>query len=621
MEVLCALADRPGEVISRQELIDQVWGVEHGADESLTRAVSLLRSVLNADAELHSVIETIPKRGYRLAAEVGAVTETPEEAKAPMVTAPAEEAAAPFVREPWRRDAEISPVRYVSALVVLAIIMLWTGVMIGRSSGAAGAVPEKSIAVLPFENLSGNAEQDYFSRGLSEEIRTLLTQLDELRVAGRAPPSVGATDGLDAQALGKKLRVSHVLTGSIRSDGSRIKVTADLIDTDSGYQVWTHGYDRLLSAQSLFDLQKDIATDVSGALSVSLNVQEPNRVLGSDTDSLEAYNYFLSAREADVFGMGDRGEVIALLKKALEIDPDYGAARVALAMNIGAQAWNASTPEEAGAYLEEGQAMAEDVVRQSPDLAQAYTALASFQALNGDWLEAGRDNRAALDRSPNLRVLHDQTIFLMRAGRIEEALSIAQRGQSADPLNPDRAATLAMAYALLGRHEAAQASLEHYWTLQLPPGDWDAYAWTIETQAPQTTESLMALCERLVKTDPSLRTLLAPVIEALPDEAAALDVVKAQFESGAGAHPNRFEILAAMAAQLGDPDLALRIWQHELGGTRLRLMRVWGPVYADMRRLPGFADLATEIGLPPYWREFGWPDRCRPSGASDFECF
>jgi TolB-like protein/DNA-binding winged helix-turn-helix (wHTH) protein len=374
MEVLCALADRPGEVISRQELIDQVWGVEHGADESLTRAISLLRSVLNTDKDLHSVIETIPKRGYRLAAEIAEVTEEAAASQAPAMTAAAEEPAPPFVREPWRRAAEISPVRYVSALVVLAFIMLWTGVMIGRSSSSAVAVPEKSIAVLPFENLSGNTEQDYFSRGLSEEIRTLLTQLDELKVAGRAPPSIGAGEGLDAQAIGKKLRVSHVLTGSIRSDSDRIKVSAELIDTESGYQVWSHGYDRLLSAQSLFDLQKDIATDVTGALSISLNVQEPNRILGSDTDSLEAYNYFLSAREADVFGMGDRSEMLALLNKAVELDPDYGAARVSLAMNIGAQAWNASTPEEAAAFLAQGQTLAEEAVRLNPDLAQAYTA-------------------------------------------------------------------------------------------------------------------------------------------------------------------------------------------------------------------------------------------------------
>ncbi|HAE27304.1 MAG TPA: hypothetical protein DCG58_09105, partial [Hyphomonas adhaerens] len=201
MEVLCALADRPGEVISRQELIDEVWGVEHGADESLTRAISLLRGVLNTDKDLHSVIETIPKRGYRLAAEIGEVA-VPD---APVVTAAPEEPVAPFVREPWRRDTEISPIRYVSALVVLAIIMLWTGVMIGRSSSSTVAVPDKSIAVLPFENLSGNAEQDYFSRGLSEEIRTLLTQLDELKIAGRAPPSVGAAEDLDPQALGRKL--------------------------------------------------------------------------------------------------------------------------------------------------------------------------------------------------------------------------------------------------------------------------------------------------------------------------------------------------------------------------------------------------------------------------------
>lgn len=620
MEVLCALAGRPGEVISRQELIDQVWGVEHGADESLTRAVSLLRSVLNAGDDRHSVIETIPKRGYRLAAQISDV-EREEAAPDPEDVALPSEPTAPFVREPWRRDAEISPVRYFSALVVLAAIMLFTGVWIGRSSSSAVVVPEKSIAVLPFENLSGNAEQDYFSRGLSEEIRSLLTQLDDLKVAGRAPPSVSAAEGLDASALGRKLRVSHVLTGSIRSDNDRIKVSAELIDTDSGYQVWSHSYDRLLSAQSLFDLQKDIATDVAGALSISLHVQEPNRILGSDTDSLEAYNYFLSAREADIFGMGDRSELIALLGKALELDPDYGAARVTLASNIGAQAWGASTPAEAQAYLAQGRAMAEEAVRLNPDLAQAYTALANFRALDNDWLAAGKDNRAALERSPNLRVLHEQTIFLMRAGRVEEALSIAQRGQTADPLNPDRAATLAMAYAVLGRHEAAGAALEHYWSLQTPPGEWDAYAWTIEMQAPQTMDSLSALCERLMQTDPSLRPLLAPILAALPDEPAAREAVRAEFERGAGTHPNRFEILASIAAQLDDPELALRIWRHELDGTRLRLMRVWGPVYSDMRRLPGFAALMADLQLPSYWREYGWPDRCRPVGAQGFECF
>ena len=147
MQVLCVLAARPGEVISRQELIDQVWGVEHGADESLTRAVSLLRSVLNTDKDLHSVIETIPKRGYRLAAEVGEVQAPLADPEPP---APVEEEAVPFVREPWRRDTDISPIRYVSALVVLAIIMLWTGVMIGRSSSSAVAVPDiASLALGP----------------------------------------------------------------------------------------------------------------------------------------------------------------------------------------------------------------------------------------------------------------------------------------------------------------------------------------------------------------------------------------------------------------------------------------------------------------------------------------
>ena len=138
MEVLCVLADRPGEVVSRQDLIDQVWGVEHGADESLTRAVSLLRSALNTETDLHSVIETIPKRGYRLVAQIGEVEDGPV-AEAAASVAEAVEPAPPFVREPWRRAAEISPVRYFSALVVLAAIMLWTGVLIGRSSGSAVA--------------------------------------------------------------------------------------------------------------------------------------------------------------------------------------------------------------------------------------------------------------------------------------------------------------------------------------------------------------------------------------------------------------------------------------------------------------------------------------------------
>jgi len=290
MDVLCVLAAQPRAVIARQTFIDLVWKVKYGADESLTRAVSLLRKTFKEAGEKEDFIQTIPKRGYRLAQNVFDVSAPPpvvEEAIEPKISedapqvdvVPAPEndvrmqAAIPPAQDkpekPQRRNA-VGFLLVVAGFLTIMALQFWPqpkGIL-----GTSLAINEygRSVAVLSLADMSPAGDQEYFSDGLVEELLTGLAQVPDLRVIGRTSSFAYKGQRIGLREIGNALNVSHLVDGSVRKQGNQVRVSMQLINVADGGQLWSKTYDGTLD--NVFALQEKISRDVITELTLVLGL-------------------------------------------------------------------------------------------------------------------------------------------------------------------------------------------------------------------------------------------------------------------------------------------------------------------------------------------------------------
>ena len=227
MQVLQCLAGASPEVVTRNELFDRVWPGSVVSDDALTQCIVELRKAFGDSPQHGKVIETIPKRGFRLVPDTA-----PVEASADDPPPPAKNKLLN-----WLPAAALVP-------IILAAVIHFND---ARDAGpVAAAVPEKSLAVLPFVDMSSESDQGHFADGLSEELITQLSRLEGLLVTGRTSSFRFQDSDEDLRTIGGMLGVRHILEGSVRRSGEQIRVTAQLIDVESGFHVWADTYDRPL---------------------------------------------------------------------------------------------------------------------------------------------------------------------------------------------------------------------------------------------------------------------------------------------------------------------------------------------------------------------------------------
>ena len=296
---------------------------------------------------------------------------------------------------------------------------------------APSAIPEKSIAVLPFVNMSSDKEQEYFSDGLSEELIDMLSKVSELRVPARTSSFYfkGKSETIDAVA--KQLRVAHLLEGSVRKAGGRLRVTAQLIRADNGYHLWSETYDR--DAKDIFKVQDEIASAVVEALKVKL---APTQHVSSHRSSnTEAYNEYLLGRQlyeraGDADGFR---HAVDAFHKAIALDPLYAAAFAALALSEG---WLADWSGD-GAGLQQAEADAERAIALAPEAAEGYAVRGYVRySFSWDWTGAQADLAKALQLDPASVEAQRQYARLMGfIGRLPEALAAEKKAIELDPLS------------------------------------------------------------------------------------------------------------------------------------------------------------------------------------------
>ncbi len=362
--------------------------------------------------------------------------------------------AKPLKRTGGRAKLIVGASVVISVGVAVALsVHFWSHSHKAAQSAAAVAITDKSIAVLPFVDMSEKHDQEYFSDGLSEELIDMLTKVPELRVPARTSSFYFKGKQATIADIAKALGVAHVLEGSVRKSGNTLRITAQLIRVDNGYHVWSETYDRKL--EDIFKVQDEIASAVVTALRVHLLPMQ--KTAGQEelrTENLEAYNLYLQGRQS--YNQGDaagyQGAVTAF-RGATALDPGYAAAYAALAL---AQFWVADNTGSTADY-ESALAAAEKAIALAPGLAAGYAARGFVRAIyRFDFAGGQVDLDKAVALSPrDADVLHRSAVLLAILGKLPAAIAREEQALALDPLSAE--ICMRLGFFLVANQQLARA--------------------------------------------------------------------------------------------------------------------------------------------------------------------
>jgi TolB-like protein len=492
--------------------------------------------------------------------------------------------------------------------------------VVSAPASSTPAVADASIAVLPFANLSADRDQEYFSDGLAEELMTQLAQFEGLHVAARTSSFAFKGRSEDLREIGRQLNVAHLLDGSVRRSGTQLRITAQLVNVQTGYQLWTKSFERELV--DVFAIQEEIATSVAEALSVALRVGEITRIPGGTTN-VEAYDRYLRAMALLNRGTppGDLLRAGDLFREAVAFDPDFAVARANYALALARTL--IFVPEQTAETVAELNDVVAAALARAPDHWSAHLADILVATQRRDWSAVDAAYRKVLALGPPLDASSVTWIAVVGAslGRITEVVRALQEARRADPLSIDVAGMLQQNLFLADRLAESQADYERSLDLpgarEMPEHVALMRIWS-SGDRPRVEAQFRRFLEYLTLPMPVLNELA----EVLDDPAAARVLLARAYQDPANQDSTRMMFIAWHAAHFGDDALAgaaLRRALVDMNGTFVPA--IWFPDLARYRQTQEFKQLVRDLQLYDYWRATGnWGDRCRPLGAEDFEC-
>jgi len=443
-KILAYLASHAGELITRQELRDHVWPGDTFVDFDLAinQAIKQIRAVLHDDAERPRVIATLPRRGYRFIAKT--VPEAAAEAPLPQVLREGREESA---KNPARSKAAILPTSGTRLWVALgAAALLITALITNRLTTPKRPVAQMRIVVLPFQNLTGDASQEFFADGMTEEMISQLGAMDpnRLGVIARTSAVKYKTSGKGIDQIGRELGVDYVLEGSVREAGSRVRITAQVIRVSDQMHVWSESFDRDL--KDIVELQSDVSQAIARRIDVGLG---PRRAAPQPATqvSWEAYSAYLKGRHLLLDNKTVATIAVALqyFQRAIELDPNFALGYAGQADGYAEQADADLAPEKAFALSKQAALRALSI---SPDLAEAHVSLANALFYSEwKWADTDREYRRALELKPTYEEAHHSySHYLTLAGRHAEAIEESRLLLRLDPLSSHMNSHLGLAY-------------------------------------------------------------------------------------------------------------------------------------------------------------------------------
>ena len=466
MDILLLLVNERGRVVERQEIADNVWGkgICLDADNSINGAIRKIRQVLKDNPENPRFIQTVTGRGYRFVAPVAV-----DEAKTGDIVAPgipAIEGGSPLrtategtiAPPPLEVQVYVSPAETLSdagekasvdsrfhwrsiVAIVAAALIVAASVFAGwwRTGRSEGSQGKLHLAVMPFQNLTGDATQEYFSDGFTEEMITQLGSLDPQRLAVIARTSIMhyKDTRTPLPQIGRDLGVQYVLEGSVRRDASKVRITAQLIQVRDQSHVWAREYDR--EPNDLLAIQSEIAREIADEIQLKLDDRKPVTPAARSTLSpqeYEAYDLYLRGRYlwAKRTSEGMQG-ALYWFKQAIAKDPNYARGYAGLADTYTMMSAYGLLPPKV--YMPQARTAALKALQLDDALAEAHTSLALIaQNYDWDWQTSEKEYRRAIQLNPNYATAHHWLAeCLAYQGRFDEALQESERARELDPLS------------------------------------------------------------------------------------------------------------------------------------------------------------------------------------------
>ena len=441
MELLFLLVERRGELVTREEVADRLWGttVFVDIDQSINTAIRKIRSVLRDDPDKPRFIETVVGKGYRFAAAVTVNGKANEPATAGLPATPQPSQAgqrgtiaATTALHRRRRPARFMPL--AATAVLLAILASgWLAIRV-RNTRSSIQPTIRSLAVLPLKNLSGDPGQEYLADGMTEALVSRLSGIHDLRVISRTSSMRLKNSELSVPEIAKTLQVDVVVEGSVIRDGNRIRVTAQLIRGTTDEHFWSQTYDRELP--DVLALQSDVAQAIARKVEVTLSGKEQQRLAASHTVLPDAYDSYLKGGFS-LDNSADRAGIeksIGYFEEAIAKDPAFAPAYLGLA----------EAHSELGSVLIGGPPGVErrqvlvairKALRLDPNLVEAHLLLAETAQEQWRWAEAKAEYQLALELAPNDSGAYEGLAgWQLCQGHTDEALTLAQQARELDRL-------------------------------------------------------------------------------------------------------------------------------------------------------------------------------------------
>jgi TolB-like protein/DNA-binding winged helix-turn-helix (wHTH) protein len=604
MELLLLLVERRGELVTRESIIERIWGkdVFLDTDSSINAAIRKIRQALKDDPERPLFVQTITGKGYRFVAPVENYDLRPLDKKKVELEKTSRSEETPQGSSPSQVASRRSS--WVLPLVGVMVLILAGGAYFLRSrarSKTAYSQERVMLAVLPFANLSNDPEQEYFTDGLTEETITDLGELNPQRLGVIARTSAMAYKNTNktVNQIGHELGADYVLEGSVRREGGTARITAQLIRVSDQSHIWAHNYEREVGG--ILALQNELGRAIAQQIQVKLTPLHSGEASNRNTTNPDAYDLYLKGR----FYLGKRTDDgiekgIEYFKQSIEKDPGFALGYAGLADSY--LALTISSPQD---FFPMARAAASRALELDEGLAEAHAALGAEKAgFEYDWAGAEQEFKRAIELNANCADAHFyySWYLLTPLGRSEEAIAEMNRALELDPLSGIYNTVLGLSYYYARQYD--QALQQFNKTLTLDPDFFIApfhLAW-LYSQLGQYPEAITELTKgRLLRGDDHAKVAA--------DEMALRKAVAAQGAAGfwheirkwnEGDYPNVGEFDVPQAyARLGEKEQAMVSLERnfEKRAPLVTLLKV-DPALDTLRSDPRFEDLLRRMNLP-----------------------
>ena len=487
--VLELLLERAGEVVTREEFRTRVWpsNVYIDFDHGLNNAIARLREAFGDTSDNPRFIETLHRVGYRfihpierLEAPAGQAPEAGTQTAPPETTGPAlQDAGQTGVPAPVAARSRPSPRMAAVGALLAAVALVGTLVVINRTAGDRAATPIRSIAVMPFRDLSGDGREDYFASGMTEALITRLAQNPSLRVVSRRAAAQFQDAGKPVAEIARELQVDGVIDGAIVRQGNNVRVDVQLVRAADESHVWAQSYQR--SIQDVFQLQRELAAGISREIGAGVGGTPDKQVSVARSDNIQAYELYLQGRHLwNQRNKESVGKSVEYFRKAIELDPEFAAAHAGLAQayaTLGGHTAVKSIP--ADDVRSAAMTAARRAIELDTGLAEAHVAMAAVlnhllpQSPPMD-AEIEHEFQLALSLNPaSADTHHSYGNFLSTRRRSDEAVTQYREALLLDPLSPNIVGRLGTELVAIGQVEEGMDLMRR--AVELEPWQFNAH--------------------------------------------------------------------------------------------------------------------------------------------------